>query len=59
MKCDRNCFDCKFEDCIVNDVSETEREMQAYRDQCAIVTGKPLPKSNRRNKRKQSKGRFY
>ena len=26
MKCDRDCFNCKYDDCIVNDIDHDERE---------------------------------
>ena len=38
-KCDRDCFNCKYDDCIVETVSEDERAMQNYRDNSLIVTG--------------------
>ena len=32
MKCNRDCFNCKYDDCIVDDVSLTERIEQMQRD---------------------------
>ena len=32
MKCNRDCFHCKYEDCIVDDVTITERIDQMERD---------------------------
>ena len=30
--CDRNCFNCVYEDCIVDDVTKEEEDEQKYRD---------------------------
>lgn len=57
MKCDRNCFNCKFDDCIVNDVSPTERAMQRYRDASLTVTGK-IPKAHGGKNQGRKGGRY-
>ena len=37
QKCDRNCFNCKFPDCIADDVGMAERASAAERDREAAV----------------------
>lgn len=39
-KCNRDCFNCVFDDCIQESVSKDERFMQDYRDKVATVTGR-------------------
>ena len=59
MKCDRNCFDCKYADCVMDDVSQVERNMQDYRDASIMVTGN-IPKAHRsKNSHKGRKGERY
>lgn len=58
-RCDRDCFHCKYEDCITNDVTTTERSMQNYRDYSYNGTMK-IPKahsSGARNKGRKG-GRY-
>ena len=54
MECDRNCFNCKYDDCIADDITKEERDMQDYRDASLIVTGY-IPKGHRSGK--ANKGR--
>lgn len=39
-KCNRDCFNCIHDDCIIETPTKEEREMQNYRDACATVTGR-------------------
>lgn len=56
-KCNRDCFNCKYDDCIVETVSEDERAMQNYRDNSLIVTG-CIPKGHRDKHRGRKGGRY-
>lgn len=57
-KCNRDCFNCVFDDCICESVSKDERFMQDYRDKCATVTGK-IPKGHRSSNNRGRKGGRY
>lgn len=38
-KCERDCFNCKFDDCIIETVTKEEREEQNWRDREYISYG--------------------
>ena len=57
MKCNRDCFHCKYDDCIMDNVTKTERAMQNYRDNSLIVTG-VLPKGHRGKNQGRKGGRY-
>ncbi len=58
-KCDRDCFNCKYDDCVVETVSQDERKMQDYRDKSLIVRGY-IPKGHAGGSSKQPrKGGYY
>jgi hypothetical protein len=47
--CNRDCFHCKYEDCIVDDVSAMERVEQIERD----INTQTMPKRSKFNKCKK------
>ncbi len=57
--CDHDCFHCTLPDCIIETVSQIERQMQDYRDACIIVQGKiaKAHKSGSRNRGRKG-GRY-
>lgn len=57
-KCNHDCFNCVFEDCICESVSKDERFMQDYRDKCATITGK-IPKGHGSIRNRGRKGGRY
>lgn len=57
MKCDRDCFNCKFEDCIEDTLSRTERETQDYRDASITITGR-IPRGHRGKNLARKGGRY-
>lgn len=58
VKCNRDCFNCAYEDCQCDDITKTEREMQNYRDACITITGK-IPKAHGSGKNVPRKGGRY
>lgn len=48
--CNHDCFHCDFPDCISDDVTDTEKYMQDYRDRVATVTGYIPSAHNKGNK---------
>lgn len=59
MKCDRDCFRCKYDDCITDTLSKDERDMQNYRDASLIVTGYiPKGHSSGKSNRGRKGGRY-
>lgn len=59
MKCDRDCFHCKYDDCITDEISKNERDMQNYIDASLVVTGY-IPKGHMGGKHNQGRngGRY-
>lgn len=57
-KCNRDCFNCKFADCIIDDVSKYEDFMQKYRDASATVTG-ILPKAHTGKNTRKNMNKHY
>lgn len=57
MKCDRDCFHCKFDDCIVDDISKEEKEMQNYRDASLTVTER-IPRGHYSKGQARKGGRY-
>lgn len=53
-KCNHDCFNCVFDDCVCDTVTKDEKFMQDYRDKCATVTGY-IPKGH--SSKKGNKGR--
>lgn len=58
-KCNRDCFNCIHEDCIIETPTKEEREMQDYRDACATVTGKVYKAHSSGTKNRGRKGGNY
>ena len=59
QKCNRDCFNCIFDDCVCDSVTKDEKFMQDYRDKCATVTGY-IPKGHSSGKRNKGRiGRRY
>ena len=60
MKCNRDCFNCQYDDCVIDKVSKAERDMQNYRDASITVTGH-IPKGHYGGARNQARkgGRYY
>lgn len=58
MKCNHDCFNCIYEDCINDTLLKTEREIQDYRDACIVVTGK-MPKAHGSGKNVPRRGGRY
>lgn len=56
-KCNRDCFHCQYDDCIMDDVSTEEKEMQNYRDASLTVTGY-IPKGHYGRKQGRKGGRY-
>jgi hypothetical protein len=56
--CDKDCFNCKYDDCIIDGVFSEEREDISYRDKCALVTG-ILPLAHGSKKNRGRKGGRY
>ena len=52
VKCDRNCLQCKYSDCIVDKVSIEERLEQDNRDRNYISYGTAVISKASRGKRK-------
>lgn len=49
--CDRDCFNCKYDDCIVDDITSRERREQDKADR--VATGKSTYKREYYQKHKQ------
>lgn len=58
-KCNRDCFHCKYNDCINDTVSKDERFMQNYRDKCATVTGTVMDSHGNRNHHIGGSNNYY
>ena len=52
--CNRDCFNCLFDDCIMNDVSSEERKAMNLRDMNFTNFGSIIPARAQRSRKRKS-----